>query len=203
MYKLFFKRLIDIIVVLLFFPLFLFITAIVGVLIKIEDNGPIFYHSKRLGKNGVPFLMYKIRSMKINAPDIRNEDGSTFNSEDDPRVTKIGKFLRKTSIDELPQLLNVLFGKMSLVGPRPDLLDQISLYEGNEIRKLEVLPGITGYSQAYFRNSVSVKSKFANDVFYVDHINFFFDLKIIFKTFNLLIKRKHVFTNHHDNSLDR
>lgn len=200
MYKLFFKRLIDILVVILSLPLLLIIIFIVGVLIKFEDNGPIFYNSKRLGKKGNPFLVFKFRSMKLNAPDIRNEDGSTFNSEDDPRVTKIGKFLRKTSIDELPQLLNVLIGKMSLVGPRPDLLDQISLYEGNEIRKLEVLPGLTGYNQAYFRNSVPVKKKFANDIYYVDHLTFMFDMKIIFKTAAILIQRKHVFTNN-DKSL--
>lgn len=202
MYKLYFKRWMDIMAAILTLPLLLLVIFIVGILIKLEDNGPIIYKSKRLGKNGIPFLMYKFRSMKVNAPDIRNEDGSTFNSENDLRVTKIGQFIRKTSIDELPQLLNVLFGNMSFVGPRPDLLDQISLYKGNEIRKLEVLPGLTGYNQAYFRNSIPLKEKFENDIYYVDHISFFFDLKIIFKTIAILIHRKHVYTNN-DKSIGR
>ncbi len=186
----------DLLAAILALPVLMFVILIVGILIKLEDNGPIFYKSKRLGKNGIPFLMYKFRSMKVNAPDIRNEDGSTFNSENDPRMTKIGKFIRKTSIDEVPQLLNVVIGNMSFIGPRPDLPDQISLYEGNEIRKLEVLPGLTGYNQAYFRNSIPLREKFENDVYYVDHISLFFDLKILLKTFTIIIHRKHVYSNH-------
>ncbi|WP_045519168.1 sugar transferase [Neobacillus niacini] len=196
MYKLFLKRWMDLLAAILALPVLMFVILIVGILIKLEDNGPIFYKSKRLGKNGIPFLMYKFRSMKVNAPDIRNEDGSTFNSENDPRMTKIGKFIRKTSIDEVPQLLNVVIGNMSFIGPRPDLPDQISLYEGNEIRKLEVLPGLTGYNQAYFRNSIPLREKFENDVYYVDHISLFFDLKILLKTFTIIIHRKHVYSNH-------
>jgi len=120
MYKHFFKGLFDFILSLIAFPFLILIIFIVGIMIKIDDGGPIFYTAKRIGKNGKLFKMVKFRSMKVNAPDIRLADGSTYNGEDDPRVTKIGKILRKTSIDELPQILNVLTFKMSFIGPRPD-----------------------------------------------------------------------------------
>jgi len=98
--------------------------------------------------------MYKLRSMKMNAPDIRNKDGSTYNAKDDPRLTRIGRFLKQTSIDETPQILNIIKGDMSFIGPRPDLPEHCDLYVGNEARKLEVRPGITGFNQAYYRNAV-------------------------------------------------
>jgi lipopolysaccharide/colanic/teichoic acid biosynthesis glycosyltransferase len=108
--------------------------------IKIDDYGPIFYCGERLGKHGKIFKMYKFRSMIINAPDWRMKDGATFNSEDDPRLTRIGKLIRKLSIDETPQIINVLKNDMSIIGPRPDLPEHRMLYEGNEERKLEVKP---------------------------------------------------------------
>lgn len=193
MYRNIVKRLIDIVISLVTLPFLLLILSVVGILIKSEDRGPVFYKADRLGKNGVPFHMFKFRTMKVNAPDIRNEDGSTFCSDSDPRLTKIGKALRETSVDELPQLLNVLFGQMSLIGPRPDLVEMLSVYEGREVRKLDVVPGITGYNQAYFRNSISMRKRFENDVFYVDNLSFLLDVKIIFKTLYLLIQRKHVY----------
>ena len=137
--------------------------------------------------------MYKFRSMKVNAPDIRNEDGSTFNSKDDPRLTKIGRLIRETSIDETPQILNILKGDMSFIGPRPDLPDQIELYEGEEKRKLEVKPGITGYSQAYYRNSVPWKERIRNDIFYVDNMSFWLDVKIFLMTIMSVFRREAVF----------
>ena len=158
-----------------------------------EDRGPVFYKAERLGKDGIPFQMYKFRTMKVNAEDIRNEDGSTFCGEGDPRLTEIGKTLRSTSLDELPQLLNVLAGQMSLIGPRPDLVEMLSVYEGNEKSKLGVVPGITGFNQAYYRNSISMRKRFANDVFYVEHLSFLLDVKILLKTFILLTQRKHVY----------
>ena len=123
MYKHFFKRVLDILISLIALPFVILTIIIFGPIIFLTDRGPIFYCGKRIGRNGKAFKMIKFRSMKVNAPDIRLEDGSTYNGEDDPRVTKIGKFLRKTSIDELPQFLNVLFGQMSIIGPRPDPLD--------------------------------------------------------------------------------
>lgn len=143
MYKYLIKRILDIILAILLLP-FLFVTTIlIAPLIYLEDEGSIFYNSKRLGKNGKVFIMYKFRTMKENARDIRNADGSTYNSIYDPRVTKIGKVLRRTSIDEIPQIINVLKGDMSFIGPRPDLPEHIMLYTNEEKRKLKVRPGIT------------------------------------------------------------
>ena len=193
MYKNTVKRLIDVVVSLLFLPILILLIVIIGIAIKKEDRGPVFYKAERLGKDGVPFNMYKFRTMKVNAEDIRNEDGSTFCGEGDPRLTEIGKMLRSTSLDELPQLLNVLIGQMSLIGPRPDLVEMLSVYEGDEKRKLIVVPGITGFNQAYYRNSISMRKRFANDVFYVEHLSFILDVKILLKTFILLTERKHVY----------
>lgn len=187
MYKGLFKRTFDIVFSLLLLPLFALLYATIGLMIKLEDQGPVFYNAKRLGKNGTVFKMYKFRSMKVNAPDIRNQDGSTYNSEDDPRLTRIGNFIRKTSLDELPQILNVLIGDMSFIGPRPDLPEHHRMYKGNEARKLEVLPGITGYNQAYYRNSVEWKERIKNDIYYVDHVTMWFDIKILFKTVAVVI----------------
>jgi lipopolysaccharide/colanic/teichoic acid biosynthesis glycosyltransferase len=131
--------------------------------------------------------------MKMNAPDIRNHDGTTYNSENDTRLTKIGKLIRKTSIDEIPQILNVIKGDMSFVGPRPDMPDAIDLYGDEFIRKLNLRPGITGLNQAYFRNSADLETRFKNDVFYVDNYSFSIDIKIIFKTIQAVFKRKNVF----------
>ena len=121
MYKKFFKRAIDIVLSLIATPFVLLVTIIMAPFIYLEDRGPIFYNATRRGRNGKTFKMFKLRSMYLNAPDIKNADGSTFNSDNDPRVTKIGRIMRKTSVDELPQILNVLIGDMSFIGPRPTL----------------------------------------------------------------------------------
>ena len=137
--------------------------------------------------------MYKFRSMKIDAPDLRNEDGSTFNSEDDPRLTKIGKFIRKTSLDETPQLLNIIKGDMSIIGPRPDLPEHLELYEGNEEHKLDIRPGVTGFNQAYYRNTIPWKERIKNDIYYIDYLSFWLDIKIFVKTAFSVIRRKDIF----------
>ena len=117
------KRAIDFIIGLIALPFILLVTVVIAPLIYFNDKGPIFYNAERLGKNGIPFKMYKFRSMMVNAPDIRNEDGSTYNGDADPRVTKIGRFMRKTSIDELPQFLNVLLGDSGIIGTTKKNLD--------------------------------------------------------------------------------
>ena len=193
MYKNFFKRILDLILALIALPFWFVILLIVGPIIYFQDKGSIFYNAPRLGKNGKVFKMYKFRSMKMNAPDLRNEDGSTFNAEDDPRLTRIGKFIRKTSLDETPQLLNIIKGDMSIIGPRPDLPEHHELYEGNEARKLEVRPGVSGYNQAYFRNTVPWKERIQNDIYYIDHLSFWLDIKIFFKTAVSVLKREDVF----------
>lgn len=195
MYKNFFKRIFDFILALIALPFWFIILVIVGSIIYIQDKGSIFYNASRLGKDGKVFKMYKFRSMKMNAPDLRNEDGSTFNAEDDPRLTKIGKFIRKTSLDETPQLLNIIKGDMSIIGPRPDLPEHRELYEGNEEKKLEIRPGITGFNQAYFRNTVPWKERIKNDIYYINHLSFWLDIKIFFKTATSVLKREDVFVN--------
>lgn len=183
----------DLILSIIALPFLLIIIIIFGSIIYFEDKGPIFYNALRLGKDGKTFKMYKLRSMKVNSPDIRNEDGSTFNSENDPRLTKIGRFIRKTSIDEVPQIINIIKGDMSIIGPRPDLPEHMEYYEGNEIRKLEVRPGLTGYNQAYFRNTISWKERIKNDIYYVDNLSFWLDLKIFFRTILAVLKREKIY----------
>ena len=195
MYKYVFKRWIDILISLLVMPFLIPVFIFVAPLIWLDDPGPIFYNAPRLGYRGKVFKMYKFRSMKVNAPDIRNSDGSTFNGDNDPRVTKVGRILRKTSIDELPQFINVLKGDMSFIGPRPDLPDAIKVYRGDEKKKLNVRPGITGYSQAYYRNSDELHQRFKNDVYYAKNVGFVLDMKILFKTFETVAMRKNLNRN--------
>ncbi|MBC8590181.1 sugar transferase [Wansuia hejianensis] len=194
MYK-YVKRFLDICLsILILIPLF-FVFIIVGIAIKLDDRGPIFYLSDRLGKDGRTFKMFKFRSMKVNAEDIRNKDGSTYNSPTDPRVTKVGKFLRETSIDELPQFINVLKGDMSLIGPRPGLPDMFPNYEEDEKGKVLVRPGITGYTQAFYRNTISAREKRLKDAWYAHNVSFSLDLKIFFKTISIVLKREGIYTN--------
>lgn len=193
MYAHFIKRVLDLIIGILVMPLLLFLVIAIAPFIYFEDKGPVFYNAPRVGKNGKPFKMYKFRSMKVNAPDLTMPDGSTYNGSDDPRMTKIGAFMRKTSLDEMPQFLNVVIGNMSVVGPRPDLERESELYEGDEGEKLLVKPGITGYAAAYGRNSLPWHDRLAMDVYYVHHISFAFDVKIFFKTFAAVFKQEGVF----------
>lgn len=192
MYVHFLKRVLDLIIALVALPLVVLIIVIVAPFIWFDDKGPIFYAGKRIGLHGKPFGMLKFRSMKVNAPDIRLEDGSTYNGDDDPRVTKVGKFLRKTSLDEIPQFLNVLTGQMSLIGIRPDPLDWLEKYNEHERVILTVKPGITGYNQAYYRNSVDGLVKLNNDVYYAEHISFWLDMKIFFKTIKTVLFRENI-----------
>lgn len=194
MYEKYFKRIIDFILAAITLPFVLIIIIVMAPLIYISDPGPIFYMGMRRGKNGKPFKMIKFRSMYVNSPDIRNEDGSTYNGDNDKRVTKIGKLMRKTSIDEIPQLINVLLGDMSFVGPRPTLatksFDEVEI---ERRKRYNVRPGITGYSQAYFRNSISQEEKFKYDLYYVDHVSFIFDIKILFKTALAVLKHENIY----------
>lgn len=194
MYKSFFKRLFDIILALIAMPFVLISIIIFAPIIYFTDKGPVFYNAYRIGKNGKLFKMYKFRSMYVNAPDIRNSDGSTYNGDDDPRVTKVGRFMRKNSIDEFPQFLNVLFGSMSFIGPRPDPPSDMEIYTEEQKYKLMVRPGITGYNQAYFRNSITQDEKFANDVYYARNIKFTFDIKIFFKTIISVLRHDNIYS---------
>ena len=195
MYRKFGKRLLDIIISTLGLIIFIIIFIPVSIAIYLEDRGPIFYNAPRLGNDGKVFKMYKFRSMKVNAPDLRKADGSTYNGEDDPRLTNVGKFIRKTSLDETPQVLNVLIGNMSIIGPRPDLPEHIEKYVGDEVRKLEVLPGITGYSQAYYRNSIEWKERIKHDIYYINNLSLVMDIKVFVKTIMTVLKKEGVYVN--------
>ena len=197
MYQHFFKRLFDIIGSLILLPFMLLEIIVLAPIIWLNDKGPVFYNANRAGKGYKSYKMFKLRSMYVNSPDLKNPDGSTFNSDNDPRVTPIGRIMRKTSLDEFPQLLNVLLGDMSFVGPRPKLY--------NPERKLEdmpetyrksysVKPGITGFAQAYYRNSITQDEKFYLDAYYADRVTLWMDIKILFQTVWSVIARKNINT---------
>lgn len=177
------KRMFDILIssVLLFFlwP----IISIICILVKINLGSPVFFFQERIGKDNKTFKIIKFRTMK-NAKD---KDGNDL--PDFERVTKLGSFLRTASLDELPELINVIRGEMSLVGPRPLLTQYLSVYNEEQIRRHEVLPGVTGWAQVNGRNSLTWNEKFNLDVWYVDNRTFLLDLKILFLTVYKVLKR--------------
>lgn len=181
----FIKRTFDIFFSLILMIPVLLIIGISAIFIKAEDGGPVFYMAERLGCFGKPFKMFKLRSMKVNAPDIRLADGSTYNGDDDPRVTKFGKIARKTSIDELPQIINILKGDMSFIGPRPTLTYhpwKLEEYTDFQRRRFEVRPGITGLAQVHGRKAIDWNDRIKYDVEYVDNLSLGLDCKILFRT---------------------
>lgn len=197
MYVHFFKRIIDIIIGLVALPFVLLVIICCAPFIYFTDKGPIFYNATRIGKDCKLFKMFKLRSMYVNSPDIKNADGSTYNSNDDPRVTPIGRFMRKTSLDEFPQFLNILIGDMSFIGPRPKVINPNRNYdhlEGDIKKSFMVKPGVTGYAQAYYRNSITNDEKLHWDAYYAENISFMMDVKIIFQTFYSVIARKNINT---------
>lgn len=195
------KRLIDITGSLFGIILLSFLFIIVVILIKVEDpKGPVFFAQKRVGLNGREFKMYKFRSMVSNAEEKLQEllkyneiSGAMFKMKDDPRITKIGKFIRKTSIDELPQLFNVLKGDMSLVGPRPPLPREVAEYSNYDKQRLFVTPGCTGLWQVSGRNNLSFKEMVELDLHYIRRRSILFDVKLIFKTVLVLFGSKDAF----------
>ena len=196
MYAMYIKRIIDLIISICAFPFFIILFVIIAPFIFLEDHGSVFYRAKRRGLNGCVYEMYKFRSMKMDAPDIRNDDNSTYNSPDDPRITKIGRVLRKTSIDEIPQIINVLKGDMSIIGPRPTTIDKpLELYDEKRIVRLRVKPGITGYTQAYYRNSITQEEKFELDAQYAVKVSFILDAKIFFRTIYTVLAGKNIYNS--------
>ena len=195
MYKRCFKRLIDFCIALVASPFVVIAILIMAPIIYFNDPGPIFYNAKRRGKDGKVFKMYKLRSMYVNAPDLRNQDGSTYNAENDPRLTSIGKVLRKTSLDELPQVFNVINGTMSFIGPRPSPLGNEKLYSKEYLVKFKIRPGITGYNQALLRNSATMEERWKNDIYYTTHLSFVLDIKIIFLTLKTVLLKKNIYRN--------
>ncbi|EOR28262.1 capsular polysaccharide biosynthesis protein [Clostridium sartagoforme AAU1] len=188
------KRALDIIASTLGLIILSPILLIVAILIKLESKGPAIFSQKRIGLNKKEFKMYKFRSMVQNAEELKEKlakknemSGPMFKMKNDPRVTKVGKFIRKTSIDELPQLINVLKGEMSLVGPRPSLPKEVSKFEPWMLKRLSVKPGLTCYWQVSGRNNIDFEDWMKLDLQYVNDRSFWLDLKLILKTATVLL----------------
>ena len=160
------------------------VMAVTAVLVRIKLGSPVIFKQERPGLHGKIFTLYKFRSMT----DAKDKDGNLL--PDDVRLTKFGKMLRSTSLDELPELINMLKGDMSVVGPRPLLVRYLPLYNEHQARRHEVRPGFTGYAQVNGRNAITWEEKFEKDVYYVDHITFLGDWKIIFQTLKTVIREK-------------
>lgn len=187
------KRIIDIFCSVLGIVAMIPVFIVISILIKLDSKGKIVFSQVRVGKNGKIFMMYKFRSMIINAEELldklqdNNEmSGPMFKMKEDPRITKVGKFIRRTSIDELPQLFNVLKGEMSLVGPRPNLPREVAKFDENHRLKLLAKPGLTCYWQVMGRNEIGFEEWMKLDIKYVEERNILIDLTLIFKTFFIL-----------------
>jgi exopolysaccharide biosynthesis polyprenyl glycosylphosphotransferase len=190
------KRIIDVTLVVLVSPLILLITGITALAIRLEGRGPIFYKQQRIGENGKPFDIIKFRSMIPNADKMREEliqkhelDPRHPKIEDDPRITRVGKFIRRTSIDELPNLWNVLLGHMSLVGPRPPTPDEVALYEKWHMARLNILPGVTGLWQINGRSQVPFDEMCLLDIYYIENWSIKLDLQILMMTIPRVLLR--------------
>ena len=191
------KRVLDFIASLCALLILSPVLLIVSILIATTSKGPVIFKQDRVGKNGIIFKMYKFRSMVANAEELKaqlekdNEmNGPMFKIKNDPRITKVGRFIRKTSIDEIPQLINVLKGEMSLVGPRPSLPSEVKEFEPWMLERLTILPGLTCYWQVMGRNDIEFNEWMKLDIKYVRERNFWLDLKLIFKTFFVLFGDK-------------
>ena len=198
------KRLLDITFTLLIAPLIISIGLIVAICIKLDSQGPVFFRQKRIGQNGLEFEMLKFRSMDKNANPLAhqqniaqymhgaklNEDGAdnmAYKSTNDPRITRVGRFIRKTSLDEIPQFWNVLRGQMSLVGPRPPLPYEVELYSPQEWLRMVGKPGLTGIWQVYGRSRVTFQNMVKMDLEYLAHQSIWQDIKLIFLTIPVII----------------
>ena len=174
------------------------VMLLICLLIKLDSKGPAMFVHQRYGKEGKPLHMLKFRTMYENAQDMiaeftpeqRIEWESNFKLVDDPRITKVGRFLRKTSLDELPQLINILRGDMSVVGPRPIITEELEMYGDRKEKFLSAAPGLTGYWQAYARSDCSYEQRMEMELYYVDNANFWWDMKIIIVTFFAVIRGK-------------
>ncbi len=188
MYKYFFKRLLDIILSLLGITICLPIILIIAICIKIDSRGPIIFKQKRIGKKGKVFNIYKFRSMCVGA---EKTGSGVYSGKGDARVTKVGRFLRATSLDEIPQFFNILFGHMSFIGPRPPLTYHpwtIDKYTPEQFKMFSVRPGITGWAQVHGRKEVEWHKRIELNVWYAEHLTLWLDLKIIFKTVFAVLK---------------
>ncbi len=176
------KRFFDLVFALILIVIFSPIMLLVAIAIKLDSEGPAIFVQTRSGKNGKEFKMYKFRSMSS------NNDVHNFTTEN--KLTTVGKFIRSTSLDELPQLFNIVKGEMSFIGPRPWITDYEKYFTKDQKRRLEVLPGITGLAQASGRNDLSVKEKIKLDIYYVDHMSLWMDIKVIVGTVKAVLSKE-------------
>ena len=197
MYRLFFKRIIDIFLSLIFILLFWWLYIVIIILVKKKLGSPVLFKQERPGLNEKIFTMYKFRTMT----DEKDKNGNLLPDKD--RLTKFGRFLRSTSLDEIPELWNVLKGEMSLVGPRPLLIEYLGFYTIEENKRHNVKPGITGWAQINGRNALSWEEKFKYDIEYVNRVSFFFDLKIIFYTIKKVMKKEDITDFKNENKEER
>ena len=185
------KRAFDIFLVLVSAPAWVPVLCVVALAVRLKIGSPVLFRQQRPGKNNVPFMLLKFRTMT----EARNQHGHLLSDAD--RLTPVGHWLRDTSLDELPELLNVLTGSMSLVGPRPLLMDYLGRYTETQARRHEVRPGITGWAQVNGRNAISWEKKFELDVWYVDHHNLWLDCKILALTLFKVFRREHISADGH------
>lgn len=192
------KRVTDVLFAIIGIICLLPVLLLIAILIKVDSKGPIIFKQKRVGYKGKEFEMYKFRSMIVNAEELKerlvaqNEmSGPMFKMKEDPRVTKIGRIIRKTSLDEIPQLINVIRGEMSLVGPRPSLPNEVKEFQGWMMKRLDVRPGLTCYWQVSGRNDIDFEEWMKLDVKYVEECNILVDIKLILKTVLVLFGDKH------------
>ena len=192
------KRLLDCILATIALIILSPIYLIIAIAVKIDSKGPVFFKHTRIGKNGKIIKIYKYRTMVANAeelikkftPEQMKEYKENFKLENDPRITKVGKFLRKTSLDELPQLLNIIQGDLALIGPRPVVKRELEKYGENTGKFLSVTPGLTGNWAASGRSNTTYEERIEMELWYVDHISFITDVKIFFKTIIAVIKKE-------------
>jgi len=185
MYRKYIKRILDLVFAVILLILLSPIMLLAAIAIKIEDpKGPVLFKQRRPGKDAKIFTVYKFRTMRVET----ERDGRPLS--DMERITKVGAFLRKISIDELPQLFNIIRGEMSFIGPRPLLVEYLDYYTPEQMRRHEVMPGISGWAQVNGRNAISWEEKFKYDVWYVDNMSFLLDLKIVFLTIYNILKRE-------------
>ena len=192
------KRVFDLVIstigLIILSPIFL----ILAIIVKLDSKGPVFFAHTRYGKNGKKFKMYKFRTMYENAQDMINdftpeqmkEWKENFKLQDDPRITKVGKFLRKTSLDELPQIVNIMKGDLSIIGPRPVIEEELEKYGENKEKFLSVTPGLTGYWQANGRSSTTYEQRMEMELYYIDNLSLKMDIKVFFKTILSVLKKE-------------
>lgn len=192
------KRVIDVILASIALILLSPVFAIIAIAIKIDSKGPVFFAHKRIGKNGNIIKLYKFRSMVINAeeliksftPEQMKEYKENYKLTNDPRITKVGKFLRKTSLDELPQLINIINGDLSIIGPRPVVADELEKYGVNKDKFLSVTPGLTGYWAANGRSNTTYEQRMEMELYYIDNLSLKMDIKVFFKTILSVLKKE-------------